>query len=48
MLDIPNTRLWVHRQPQAGEYSSVVPYSTGQVYPVALPDVAVEIDRLLR
>lgn len=48
VLDIPNTRLWVHRQPQAGEYCSVVPYSTDQVQPLALPEVAVAVERLLR
>jgi Uma2 family endonuclease len=48
VLDIPGSRLWVHRQPQAGAYRSLVQYASGQVNPAALLDVTVAVERLLR
>ena len=47
VLDITNTQLWVHRNPQNGVYQSVVRVSTGTLTPIALPDVVIEVARLL-
>ena len=47
VIDIPQTQLWVHRQPQDGQYQSVVQGLTGTIRPLALPEVAVVVERLL-
>ena len=48
VIDIPTNQLWVHRDFGEGEYRSRVQLSTGRVIPLALPDIEVEIERLLR
>jgi Uma2 family endonuclease len=47
VIDISGSQLWVHREPSNGAYQSVVRYSMGTVTPLALPEVAVEVERLL-
>ena len=47
VIDVPRSKLWVHREPRDGEYRSLVQLVTGQVRPLALPEVAVEVNKLL-
>lgn len=47
VIDIPHTQLWVHRQPRDGQYQSVVQGVTGEISPLALPEVTVAVKRLL-
>ncbi|MCP6758456.1 MAG: Uma2 family endonuclease [Fischerella sp. CENA71] len=47
VLDIAGTQLWVHRNPQNGEYQSVVRVSTGTLTPLLLPGIAIKVARLL-
>lgn len=48
VIDIPQTQLWMHRQPRDGQYHSVMQVLTGEISPLALPEVAIAVDRLLR
>lgn len=48
VIDIPGSQLWVHREPNQGMYQSVVKYSTGIIMPLALPQVEVDVLRLLQ
>ncbi|MEQ9357968.1 Uma2 family endonuclease [Coleofasciculus chthonoplastes] len=47
VIDIIGSQLWVHREPSQGKYQSVVQYSTGIIIPLALPEVEVEVNKLL-
>ena len=47
VIDISGNQLWVHREPNNGTYPSVVKYSTGLITPLALPQVEVNVHRLL-
>lgn len=47
VIDIPQTQLWVHRHPKDGQYQAVVQISTGEVNPLALPNVVVVVNRML-
>ncbi|EDX77218.1 conserved hypothetical protein [Coleofasciculus chthonoplastes PCC 7420] len=47
VIDIIGSQLWVHREPNQGKHQSVVKYSTGIIIPLALPEVEVEVNRLL-
>ncbi|MBV9389407.1 MAG: Uma2 family endonuclease [Chroococcidiopsidaceae cyanobacterium CP_BM_ER_R8_30] len=47
VVDIPGIQLWVHREPRDGKYQSVVQFSAGKIIPLALPDVEVDVKRLL-
>jgi Uma2 family endonuclease len=47
VVDILGGQLWVHRELRDGEYQSVVQFSTGKVIPLALPEVEVEVNRLI-
>lgn len=47
VIDISGNHLWVHREPNNGKYQSVVKYSTGIITALALPEVEVEVNRLL-
>jgi len=48
VIDIPGSQLWVHREPNQGTYQSVDKYSTGIIMPLALPQVEVDVLRLLQ
>lgn len=47
VLDIKGSQLWVHREPENGEYQSVRRFSSGKVAPLAFPEIEVEVSRLL-
>jgi Uma2 family endonuclease len=48
VIDVSGGQLWVHREPQNSQYGSIQPFSTGTIAPLAMPDVTVDIERLLR
>jgi len=48
VLDIQGSQLRVHRQPENGEYRFVRRFTSGNVTPVVLPEVKVEVNRLLK
>ena len=47
VIDIPNSQLWVHRQPVQGQYQSVWQLSSGAIASLAFPSVVLEADRFL-
>jgi len=47
VIDTTSNQLWVHREPNNGKYQSVVKYLMGIITPLALPQVEVEVHRLL-
>lgn len=47
VLDIKGSQLWVHREPENGAYQSVSRFSSGKVTPLALPEIEVDVSRLL-
>jgi len=51
VLDIKGSQLWVHlwvhREPENGEYQSVRRFFSGKVAPLALPEIEVEVSKLL-
>ena len=47
VIDIPQQRLWLHRQPLPPGYQSVVHVNSGTVAPLAFPDVRLEVARWL-
>ncbi|MEO1400179.1 MAG: Uma2 family endonuclease [Cyanobacteria bacterium J06635_1] len=47
VLDVAGRRLWIHREPMDGVYKSVESRSGGQISPLGLPNVVVEIEKLL-
>lgn len=48
VIDIPAKQLWVHRDLDKGMYQSRLQLSAGQVIPFALPEIVIEIERLLQ
>lgn len=47
VLDIKGSQLWVHREPENGEYRSVRRFSSGKVTLLAFPEFEVEVSKLL-
>lgn len=47
VVDVPNHQLWIHRQPEASSYREVLSLASGQVVPLAFPDLEVRIEQLL-
>ena len=47
VIDIPGQQLRVHREPNRGEYQSVVKHSTGRIAPLAFPHIELDVQRLL-
>ena len=47
VIDIPGRQLWVHREPNSGEYKSVMKCSVGKITPLALPAVELDVHRLM-
>ncbi|OUL32583.1 hypothetical protein BV372_19110 [Nostoc sp. T09] len=48
VIDIPNSLLWVHRQPVQGQYQSVWQLQSGLIASLAFPDIDLEVDKFLR
>lgn len=46
VIDIAGAQLWVHRQPEEGQYQAIQSFSTGKISPLSL-QVEIEIKRLL-
>ncbi|MEO0455403.1 MAG: Uma2 family endonuclease [Cyanobacteria bacterium P01_A01_bin.114] len=47
VVDVAGRQLWVHREPLNGAYRFIEQMADGQLQPLGLPDVVVEIKRLL-
>ncbi|MEM9006562.1 MAG: Uma2 family endonuclease [Cyanobacteria bacterium P01_F01_bin.86] len=47
VLDIAGQQLWVHHKPAGNQYRSVQALKAGVITPLALPQVTVQIERLL-
>ena len=47
VIDLKNSKLIVHTQPQNNRYSNIIEYQTGIISPLAFPQVAIALDRLL-
>ena len=47
VIDLKNNKLIVHTQPQASSYAQIVEYKAGTVSPLAFPQIAIALDRLL-
>jgi Uma2 family endonuclease len=47
VIDLKNSKLIVHTQPQQDCYSKIVEYKTGVISPLAFPQVEIALDRLL-
>jgi Uma2 family endonuclease len=47
VVDVPNRQIWVHRHPEAGTYSEKRSLNTGSITPLAFPDLAIQVTRLL-
>ncbi|NJL52454.1 MAG: Uma2 family endonuclease [Hydrococcus sp. SU_1_0] len=47
VIDLKNNQLIVHTQPQVSSYAQVVEYIAGTVTPLAFPQIAIALDRLL-
>ena len=47
VIDLKNNKLIVHTQPQHNSYSQIVEYKSGVVLPLAFPDIAITLNRLL-
>ncbi len=48
VIDVSRSQLWVHREPKNSQYRSIQKMSAGTLIPLAMPDVTVEIAKLLR
>jgi Uma2 family endonuclease len=47
VIDLKNNQLIVHTQPQASSYVQIVEYKAGTVSPLAFPQIAISLNRLL-
>ena len=47
VIDLKNSKLIVHTQPQNGRYSKIVEYQTGIISPLAFPQIEIALDCLL-
>ncbi len=47
VVNLKKRQLIVFRDPQDGDYASKSTYSSGTIYPVAFPDVAVSVDAII-
>ncbi len=47
VVDLKHRRLSVFREPVDGNYGSEVPLTTGELHPLAFPDITVSVHRLL-
>ncbi len=47
VIDIPNSQLWVHRQPVQVQYQSVWQLQSGLVTSLAFPDIYLEVEKFL-
>ncbi|NES82869.1 MAG: Uma2 family endonuclease [Moorea sp. SIO2B7] len=48
VIDIPGKQLWLHRKPRDGKYCSIMQLSSGTIKPLTMPDVTIQIEKLLR
>jgi hypothetical protein len=46
-ISLKNNKLIVHTQPQANSYAQIVEYKAGTVSPLAFPQIAIVLDKLL-
>lgn len=46
-MDLKHRHLKVFREPQDGDYASPIILSGGEIRPLAFPDIAVSVRRLL-
>ncbi|MGF1523096.1 MAG: Uma2 family endonuclease [Leptolyngbyaceae cyanobacterium] len=46
VVDIPNRQLWIHRHPVGVQYQSIVKQASGQISPLAFPEVSFVIANL--
>lgn len=47
VIDIPNSQLWVHRQPVQGQYQSIWKLTLGAIASLAFPDIDLEVEKFL-
>jgi len=47
VVDVPNRQLWVHRHPDVSLYREVQPLVSGNINPLAFPDLEISVERLL-
>jgi Uma2 family endonuclease len=47
VLDIASKRLWVHRDPENSKYYAIEPLTSGIITPLAMPDIKIQVERLL-
>ena len=47
VIDLPNNKLWVFTQPSLQGYSKTQEFTTGNVSPLAFPNVAIAVNKLL-
>lgn len=45
VVDIQNSKLWIHRTPVNGQYQSIQIFTSGSVAPLAFPNINVDIAR---
>ncbi|MEO1692736.1 MAG: Uma2 family endonuclease [Cyanobacteria bacterium J06631_6] len=47
VIDLPHNKLWVFTQPNSQGYSQTEEFTTGNVFSLSFPDVAIAIENLL-
>ena len=47
VIDIPHSKVWVHRQPINGKYQSIWQLASGQVSPLSFPNLEIEIEQFI-
>jgi Uma2 family endonuclease len=47
VIDVVGKQLWVHREPNDQKYGSLKQLTSGTISPLAMPDVSLQIERLV-
>ena len=47
VIDLQNNKLIIHTQPHSDRYSQIAEHQTGTISPLAFPEIAFSLDRLL-
>ena len=47
VIDLPHNKVWVFTQPNQRSYDRVEEFTTGNISPLAFPDIAIAVDNLL-
>lgn len=47
VIEVSGKQLWVHRNPVNGKYQSITTLTSGELSPLAMPEVDIQLNRLL-